>query len=104
MMKRKPVVPANENLELRETFQAKFPPPRTASGNPITHVCAEWVGEEDFLYTGRSAEGFHAHIVAIGDEHKLHVWNPAFPTAKEASDAALRITQKPKSEPPEGSR
>ena len=104
MMKRKQAVPANDNLELMETFQAKFPPPRTPNGNAITNVRAEWIGDEDFLYTGRSEEGFHANVVPIGEEHKLVVWNRAFPTAREASNAALRIKEKPKDETQEGSR
>jgi hypothetical protein len=104
MTKRKNAVRANENMEQRETFKAKFPSPRTPNGNAITNVSAEWIADEDFLYTGRSEEGFHANVVAIGGEHKLVVWNRAFPTAGEASNAALGITEKPKEETPEGSR
>jgi hypothetical protein len=104
LMKRKETEPANENMEQRETFKAKFPSPRTPNGNAITNVSAEWIGDEDFLYTGRSEEGFHANVVAIGEEHKLVVWNRAFPTAREASNAALGIKEKPKDETPGGSR
>ena len=92
-MRRKDAGLDNTNLELRETFKAKFRPPRTPKGNPISNVTAEWIGDEDFLYTGRSEEGFHANVVAIGEEHKLVVWNAAFPTAREASNAALRIKE-----------
>lgn len=94
-MKRKDTALDNTNLELRETFKAKFPPPKTPNGKPITGVRADWVGDEDFLYTGRSEEGFHANVVALGEEHKLVVWNPAFPTAMEASNAAQGIKAKP---------
>lgn len=104
MMKRRNAAPANENMELRETFKAKFPSPRTPNGNAITNVSAEWIGDEDFLYTGRSEEGFHANVVPLGEEHKLVVWSRAFPTAREASNAAMGIKEKPKDETTEGSR
>jgi hypothetical protein len=86
-MKRQNLVPANDNLESTERWKAKFPPPQTANGNPITNVSATWIGDEDFLYAGRSKEGFHAAIAKPDNEHTL-AWGKAYPTAKEASDAA----------------
>ncbi len=86
-MKRQQSIPANDNLERTERWNAKFPPPQTATGNPITNVSAKWIGDEDFLYAGRSKEGLHAAIAIPGHEHTLP-WGKAYPTAKEASDAA----------------
>jgi hypothetical protein len=87
-----PDVVAARSKEAEQIVAERFTP-RTLSGNPVKYISGKWLGDEDCLHVGQSKEGFHAQVVRIGDEHKLLVWEKAFPTMKEASQAALDATK-----------
>jgi hypothetical protein len=93
-MKREPTMPANDNKPLKVRMAEAFPQPRTIYGNPINGISGTWFKGEEYLYVGRSKEGFHAAISIPRDEYPL-VFGKAYPTAKEAT-ASVRPPKKSK--------
>lgn len=83
-MKNRRTISANDNVPFEVRMEEAFPKARTAHGNPITDISEKWLKGEEYLYVGRSKEGFHAAVAIPGHDHSLN-FGKAFPTTREAS-------------------